>query len=412
MTAPSTPRLSGPAALALFACGAWPAIAAATPADDVLQCKTIDFKNCPALLLMGADRQGAVATLAQALAAPASAPDVRARAAQALLLLDARDHLDAFATAAKAVIGLPEEVDVLAAMARLGDAGAVPRLLVLLDGPDERAQSLAASNLGLLRAKDATPRLLAKLKAPTAPRVTAAAAQALGFLGDKAALAPLIELAGAPEAYGMARVHALDALAAIGDPTAVVVATLSIDAPKRDIGRAALRVLRAMPTAWALPALDFALDTPGLRAEACRAVAAGHVKALGAKLVHVMTMPDLSDDDRLWLWQALAAIKPAGAGPALLKAFQAEPNGPRKLAALRSLAEVGDRTVVPALLPLLRDPDKLLTDHVVTALERLTGENLGPDERLWRKFADGAEAVPSKAKAPDPREAKPLDNVP
>ena len=372
--------------------------ASATLADAVLQCKTLDYASCPALLQAGADRAGAVAAIAQVLAAPASATELRVRASQALLLLDARDHKEAFATAARAVQGQPEEVDVLGAMARLGDAAAVPRLLVLLDGADERAQSLAASSLGLMRAKEATPRLTARLQAPTPGRVTAAAAQALGFIGAKEAVAPLIELASSPHAYGMARAHALDALATLGDPRAVVVATLSIDAPKRDIGRAALRVLRAMPTAWTLPALDFALDTPGLRAEACRAVAAGGVKALGAKLVHVMTMPDLTDDDRLWLWHALGVIKPAGAGQAMLRAFQAEPNGPRKLAALRSLTETGDRTVVPTLVPLLRDKDRVLADHIVTALERLTGENLGPDERLWRKFAGGEPANGNGAK--------------
>ena len=53
---------------------------------------------------------------------------------------------------------------------------------------------------------------------------------------------------------------------------------------------------------------------------------------------------------------------------------------------LRLLPALGDKTIVADLVPLLRLDSKFLVNHVVFALENLTGMRFGSDEKPWREY--------------------------
>lgn len=366
----------------------------ADPVADVLACTKIDFASCPALLAIQAKKAEHARLLADVLRDPTAVPVRKVRAAQALSLIDARDEKDAVAAAAESLRGDALQIDVLLSAARLGDARAVRPLLETLQQRDPRARILAAGALALLKSRDAVPALVQALQADDQPRLQAAAAYALGLIGDVGAEADLLELAAKPRIYVPTRVQALDALAALQSKRAVVLATMLIDSASRDIGRAALRLLAAAPTPWVEPAVVFALETPGLRGEAGRTAQAMGLVHLGQKLIATVVRDDLDLEERQWLLTALAKMKPHGAAPALAHRLKATHDGEEKLRILRALPEFGDRTVVPVLVAQLRGDDRALVNQAVFALESLTGRNLGGDVQAWQAYEAGGTQTP------------------
>lgn len=374
-------------------------------ATEVLECPTLDFQDCAPLLKLAASRGQPIQALAAVLTDAAQKPETRVRAAVALSMLDAKEQLPALRQASTALQGKPEQIEILVARSRLGDTEvAAPLLDVLQHSADARARTIAAGSLGLLRHKPAVPVLIELLKADDQTRLQAEAAHALGLIGDPAAVPPLLAMAAQPRLYLPARVQAVDALAALKAPSAVVLATQLLDAPARDIGRAALHVLQAVPTAWAEPAVLFALDTPGLRGEAARAAVTMRLTSAHEKLMADAVRDDLEPQERVWLLFALGKLQPPGAGPILLKRL-GKAGEDEKVQILHALPAVGDKTVVPELVGLLHDADKSLANHVIYALENLTGQNLGPDEKAWRTYA-GLDKPQDKAPEPATPPAK------
>ncbi len=356
-------------------------------ADDLVKCETLEFGNCPGLSTALASRDG----VAKALAAmfKGATPQAAGRIALALSLLDARTEVDALDAAAASLPEDPSTVDVRAAQARLGDARAAPALLAALGGKDQRGQILAAGALGLLRHRAAVQPLLRLLTTGT-PRAQAAAAQALGMLGSAEAEPALLALAAAPKTLALVRAPALDALALLHAKAAVGLATMLVDATPPEVARAALRVLAAVPTPWADTATLSGLDTPGARSEAARALVALNMTAAGVRVLEMAVSDDIEPEERMALHAALAALKPSGAAPALMKRLvklplASEPDEAMRI--LRLLPELGDQTIVADLVPLLRLDSKLLVNYVVFALEHLTGMHYGSDEKPWREYA-------------------------
>lgn len=376
--------------LALLAGLIAPQALRADPVADILECAPVDFASCPALLAAQAQKETPIKALAEVLRDAKATPVQKVRASQALSLLDARGEKDAVAAAAEALRGDALQIDVLVSSARLGDHRAVRPLLEVLQHKDPRARILAAGALALLKSRESVPALVQALKADDQPRLQASASYALGLIGDIGAEADLLELAAKPRMYVPTRVQALDALASLHSKRAIVLATLLIDSASRDIGRAALRVLAAVPTPWTEPAVVFALDTPGLRGEAGRTAQAMGLAHLGQKLIATVVRDDLEIEERQWLLQALAKLKPQGVGPALMHRFKAAPSAEEKLRLLRAIPEFGDRTVVPDLIDVLRDSDRALVNQAVFALESLTGRNLGGDVQAWQAYEAGA----------------------
>ncbi len=378
-------------ALALPAAAEAPAVAPSAEstklAQDLLQCDGLAFGNCPALSAALASRDAVAKALATSLkAAPAQKAG---KIALALSLLDARGEIDALEAAAAALPDDPSTVDVRAAQARLGDARAVPSLLTALKTADARGQILAAGALGLLKAQGAVAPLRELLKS-NVPRIQSSAAHALGMIGSSEAEADLLALAAAPRTLGMVRAQALDALASLHTEAAVPLAAMLVDATPPEVARAALRLLAAVPTQWSDNAVLAGLDTPGARAEAAQALVALKMTSAGVRVLEVAVRDDIEPDERIALHTALAALKPSGAATVLLKRLQKLPlkNQPDEaVRILRLLPALGDKSVVADLVPLLRLDSKFLVNHVVFALENLTGMRYGSDEKPWREYA-------------------------
>jgi len=390
-------------ALALLALAPAPTFgdAAVPPADlaaEILACPAIDFTACPALLKAAASRATPAQALADRLQAPATPSPERAKAALALSLLDARDHLDAFEAAAKVLASDGHLIDIRAAQARLGDARAVPALRTLLaKGTDVRSRVLAAGALGVLRDRDSSSALQAALAEDAEPRLQAAAAHALGQLSDKSAEGALLALAARPKVYAPARARAVEALVALGSERAVVLASQLVDHPSRDVGRAALQLLAAVPMPWTHAAVRFGLETAGLRGEAGKTAATLDLREAGDQVLAAAVRDDLSDQERVMLLAALGRLKPQGAARAVVKRLLVAPLA-QQIQILRALPELGDKTIVPDLVPLLSQGDPALANNTVYALENLTGQNKGLDEPAWRAYA-GLDGKPPAADA-------------
>ncbi len=366
-----------------------PAPAADAPeiAKDLLLCDSLAFGTCPALSAALASRDDVAKALAAQL--KGATPRDAGKIALALSLLDARTEVDALDAAGASLSDDPSTADIRSAQARLGDARAAPALLKMLGGTDQRAQILAAGALGLLRFQAAVAPLRQLLSAG-APRVQAATAHALGMIGNADAEPELLALAAAPRTLSMVRAPALDALAALRAQSAVPLATMLVDATPREVARAALRVLAAVPTPWADNAALAGLDTPGARAEAAQALVALKMSSAGLRVLATAVRDDIEPDERIALQAAVVALKPSGASVVLLKRLQALPlsgEPDEAVRILRMLPSLGDKTIVPELVPLLRLDSKSLVNHVVFALENLTGMHYGSDEKPWREYA-------------------------
>lgn len=381
------PRLIPSSTVILLIVGALASTSSfADPADDVLACERIDFGNCPALLKAAAAKGDALKKLAALVRAPNTAANTRIKAAEALSMLDAREEKDALDEGTRLLAHQPGEIDLLAAQARLGDPRAVDGLMRQLKSTDQRTKVLGAGSLGILKHKGAVPLLVEMLGAQSPGRVQAAAAHALGLIADPAPESALIALVAEAQAYVPARVAGLDALAAIHSEKAFVLATLLVDVPARDVGRAALRLLSAAPSVWIEPAIMYAMVTPGLRGEAAKIIASMQIQALGPLVVQTAQQPDLDQEEKLWVYTALGKLHPQGAAAVLMARLPKAPLD-EQILILRTLPGTGDRTVMPDLIALLHNSNKELVNYAVYALERLTGQNLGADPAAWLHYA-------------------------
>ena len=235
-------------------------------------------------------------------------------------------------------------------------------------------------------------------------RAQAAAAHALGLISDDRAIEPLIAVAGRAQVFAPARIRSLDALAGFRARAAVPLATQLVDHSERDIGRAALRLLTAVPTRYAEPAIAFALKTPLLRGQAARAAVAMEASSLGPLVLEAAVDAGLTADERTWVLHALGVFPPTGTAGRLMDRY-AKADEQERLALLKALPDVGDRTVVPRLVQTLERSEGEVANYVVYALENLTGKRFGADLQAWRKFVGEAAKAATPATRPD--ESKP-----
>lgn len=101
----------------------------------------------------------------------------------------------------------------------LGDRAAAPALLAVLERSPRRPLLLlqAAVGLGCLGDRDASERLVAKMQGAESTAVLAALASAIGRIGDRRALEPLLALLADEEVSKLARAFVAAALGGIGD---------------------------------------------------------------------------------------------------------------------------------------------------------------------------------------------------
>jgi HEAT repeat protein len=210
---------------------------------------------------------------AEAVASEGSPTDrllAQAEALEALASDDPRAALEQLPT----LLGQPSTPPILRIKAArlLGETGS-PRatavLLSSLSDPDPLIRLAVIGGLGLLRDVDAVPALAARLDSDL-PRLQAAAAWALGEIGDTSALASLVQFL----ASGRDVPAAVRALGRLGDPRAAAVLFPLLQPPERGVAEYVLEALARLKAPGTLEALVRVLEgaDEALAAEAARAL--------------------------------------------------------------------------------------------------------------------------------------------
>lgn len=166
------------------------------------------------------------------------------------------------ATAANALLSVP------------GDE-AVPALVPLLKDQDEFVRREAAYALGQTRSRGAVPPLLERLTTDKSEGVQAAAAVALGMIGDESAIVVLAQVLGPgsssrttrkrkPKGNEFVLTAAARSLGQIGSRAGLpaLIDALSNDAQPNNVRREAARALGSIGDPSAVPALRVALTAP------------------------------------------------------------------------------------------------------------------------------------------------------
>jgi HEAT repeat protein len=305
---------------------------------------------------------------------------------------------------------------------------AVGALGRVLGDPDAAVRLSAAAAMGASGAPDAVGPLLGHLDDPS-PAVRAEIAQALARIGDPRAAVPLVGRVGdsAPEV----RRAVVRALGELGDPRASSALVLALRDTSPQVRIEALGALGRLHAQESVVAIAPLLDdraSPEVRAAALGALGRIGSDSAIATLIKALATDDagaqssvvrdalLSVGDRAAA-PLLAALESYGqsntaAGAALvLGAMQAKGAGPVVVRAmgqgslgrregLRALAELGDRTTLPAVLELLSDANPAVRHEAVEAAIAL----LDPTARDGRAVEPLVAALRDNRASPEEKE--------
>lgn len=246
------------------------------------------------LLGRSPQRERAAAFLVERLADEQEAAEVRSAAAVSLgTLKESSGDTLAFLRRATSDTTPAVRLAARSALVRIGGDGidSVPLLIATLQDPaqPDAAKVPAAERLGELKDERARQALIQALgaKSPDRPpsrtrtlqeffagraaakrNLPAAAARALGRLGDPKAIPPLID--AVPTLQGEGRVAAFEALAALKAREAIPAARKALSEPDQRVRRWAAVLLREVGAREALPEMQRALadEDPGVRLQA------------------------------------------------------------------------------------------------------------------------------------------------
>lgn len=274
------------------------------------------------------------------------------------------------------------------ALQRLNDPSVVPTLAAMLDGSLRGAsyvvdvREAAALVLGALGGPEAVRALRAALNSPS-PAVRARAAQALGRIGDPAAVPDLAFHLGDAEGttpgnlyYGTTpqreSAHALAAMAA-RSPAAVLPAVLdALRSPHGPTRAQAAEVLGSIGDPGAvqglLDALTYDVDYQVRRAAAAALGQIDDPRVVPALLAR---LGDPSSDVSEVASNALG--KMGGRALAGLVEALGAPDGRVRARAARALGHAGGAAAVPALEPLVNDADVNVSRAAAEAIRRIQG---------------------------------------
>lgn len=279
----------------------------------------------------------------------------------------------------------------------LGEDGRAADVLIeRLADPELEVQVLAAEYLGLVRARQATDKLLALTVAATPPRLRRAAVDALGEIGDPRALPALIGLLR--EGPASLRPAAATAITYLGDTAAVAPLLSLIGASKSSwvdeddqVRRYAVRALggslRAARTASpAVPAAPAAGKPAPAAPSPSVAAAITALAGLGAEAETRVAVAAIA--------ALAAAADPAALPPLRTLASRGAPD--RRRAALLALADLGDVASLPlALDGLAAKDDRIAADAawaagVLAARPAKTPEDSATRVTAWDRLAYAA----------------------
>ncbi|MEY3015186.1 MAG: hypothetical protein RIT45_3921 [Pseudomonadota bacterium] len=373
-----------------------PGQAAASAGLDSLDCPTIDQTTCPALARALERPDVTVAELGAWLAhAPADGIKLR-RAAAVLGIIGgdtARGHLE---QAAKRHAAGAFAVDLQAAAARAGSTSARDGLVQSARSGDTRIRLVALSTLASLRHPEAAALARAALDATDA-RLAATAARALGKVGTGEDGARLLALVRGADTPASVRRAALWAMARLKDTSGMLEATQLVTHPAASVANAALELLAVAPPVWSSPAIRWALEQPALQQAAALPAAAMKDETVSGVALRAAVVPGVPLARYRALIDAAASAPVAGAAARLLDHAETLDEA-GKVATLRTVARMNDRSVVPRLVESLVSARSQVANFTVYALEALTGERLGGDLQAWRAWLRGSK--PARPDAP------------
>lgn len=286
------------------------------------------------------------------------------------------------------------------ALRRIEDARAVPALVTLARGSGTYAASFAIQGLGISKQPDvAVPVLLDRLTqtgAPAALRVQAA--RALGRLGDRRAVEPLLALLRNAETEPALRLEAVTALGALKAPPAFDLLLDYLVDPWPTLRAAAFGALAAIDPDGFIGVLSAMDVDPDWTVRAAVATALGTLGERGAGPL----APYLSDSDQRVIPAALRALVAAKAPDAAKQVFarlESDDPGVRAAAAtlLGELAPAGAAAALTTAYDAAKDdPDIDGRVAILAALVKMKADEARP--LLTAALADRDWAVRLKAR--------------
>ena len=256
------------------------------------------------------------------------------------------------------------------ALGELQDRGAVPTLIDLLAGWRTASQTAAAQALGQIGDRSAVAALCQTLTEKWNPELRAATVRALEQLGDPAAVPSLIDAMGRPDGGtdhyadrvnrdAPVRAAAAQALGTLVSLEAVDPLVNAVHDSSDRVRLAAVRALGRLGASRSLPHLLAARHDRSCRVveAATDALIALDPGLLESTLLELFDNPDPSD--RANAARGLARLGSVAALARLVAALE-EPDREVRMTAAGALGHTGSATVVEPLIRALEDPESLV----------------------------------------------------
>ncbi|HYD40364.1 MAG TPA: HEAT repeat domain-containing protein [Anaeromyxobacter sp.] len=257
-------------------------------------------------------------------------------------------------------------------LGEIGDPSTAPALIAAIDPAAREKDGFetnrrAAEALGALRSREAVPTLL-KLTASTDAFTQIAAVDALGAIGDPAAIDTLSEIARSPTVEAVTAQHALLALGKIGDARAAPVvvrmmydrqgtcyphATFAAIGIGKPMEAPLLAVLEGKDAALEGWARDAKLMQGVLYAKAAQVLSEvggpAAAPALLSRLAYRDADPTLEQWVRVFAAEALGRLRARQAVGAIAELLARESDPDARLRYAEALTRIGDPAALPAL---------------------------------------------------------------
>ena len=268
----------------------------------------------------------------------------------------------------------PEQARESAALA-LGEMigkAAIPDLIQMLDDSAFNVRSGAATALGRLEAVEAIDKLIVLLTDPIEFSVQAAAAEALGNIGE-GGTENLLEAALHHEFHEV-RVESVRALEKIGTAKArevlLKISPTILANDQKKVRISTIQALGKLRLSKALPSLIILLDHPD---PTIKIAIINALRTIGDPRAVPAILEALKDYDqavRSWAAGTLGKFGDSKAIPGLIRALR-DPDQWVRARACSSLAKLEGREILPALIAKLQDPNQLVQISATEALGKM-----------------------------------------
>jgi len=278
------------------------------------------------------------------------------------------------------------------ALGRLKHGCAVPALTAVVTNPhtDARNRIYAANALGYFPRKSLIEPLSKALQDPMM-RVQSAAARSLGDIGENTAVPALINRMLTVITAPSVRVECANALAKLGDHTAIAPLAIILHHRLPTVRSAATRALGALGKDSVVPLLIQRLHDPGIQKALVGALATiGDERGIDALGV-LARNEAASKATRLQCLQGLGHWQ----SPLVHKNVHSLLNHTDPdivIAATTTLGQAKTMDSISPLVPLATSPNPEISKTAVWALENITGKKLGTDPEAWKRAYPTADA--------------------